>query len=145
MGMYEREMVQPFIDELLTCGFEEFMTVEDVDKGLSRKGYTLVVVNSVCGCGAAKVRPGVIQSLNHEPRPANLFTVFAGLDMEATARVREYFKGYPPSSPSVALLKNGEILSLLERHMLEAKDPEEITRVLKEIYDRYCASETVPQ
>lgn len=132
-------MVRPMREELTRHGFKELRTPEEVDQEFQgAKGTTLCVVNSVCGCAAGLARPAVIASLQHEKRPDHLVTVFAGQDREATARAREYFKGYPPSSPSIALLKDGEIVAMVQRHQIEDNTQEAIEARLRELYDQYC-------
>lgn len=138
-NQYMDSMVQPMREELTRNGFKELKTPDDVDAELeSAKGTTLVVVNSVCGCAAGLARPGAVASLNHENKPDHLLTVFAGQDKEATAKAREYFVGYPPSSPSFALLKDGKIVGMIERHQIEDSPLEEIVGNLTELYDKYC-------
>lgn len=143
MGMsfdrYMRDMVQPMRDELTDLGIQELKTPEEVEELLpTAKGTTLVVVNSVCGCAAGQARPGVAQALQHEVKPDQLFTVFAGQDKEATAKAREYFAPYPPSSPSIALLKDGELVHFIERHQVENRSAEDIAADLTDAFDRYC-------
>lgn len=143
MGMsfdrYMRDMVQPMRDELTSLGIQELKTPEEVEQQLpTAKGTTLVVINSVCGCAAGQARPGVAHALQHEVTPDHLFTVFAGQDKEATAKAREYFAPYPPSSPSIALLKDGELVHFIERHQVENRSAEEIAADLTDAFDRYC-------
>src|SRR5688572_23931437 len=115
--MYDEELIAPMRSELTELGIKETRTAAEVDKVLSPgKGTTLVVVNSVCGCAAANARPAVNLAMQHSKLPGNSITVFAGNDAEATARARSYFVGYPPSSPSIGLLKDGEVVFMLERH-----------------------------
>ncbi|WP_223067033.1 BrxA/BrxB family bacilliredoxin [Paenibacillus caui] len=136
---YMRDMVQPMRDELTRLGVEELRTAEEVeDKLPSAKGTALVVVNSVCGCAAGQCRPGVAEALQHEVTPDHLFTVFAGQDKEATAKAREYFAPYPPSSPSIALMKDGELVHFIERHQIENRSAEEIAADLTGAFDRFC-------
>ena len=138
--MYPEEMVQPMREELTRIGFHEMRTVEEVDTLLGRaKGTALVVVNSICGCAAGKARPAVALALAHRVRPEILATVFAGQDTEATARARSYFTGYPPSSPQIALLKDGELVFMLERWQIEGRHAEEIAHDLVNAFNRYCA------
>jgi bacilliredoxin len=137
--MYPEEMVQPMRKELTRVGFREMRTPEEVDEVLgAARGTTLVMVNSICGCAAGKARPGVTMALQHPVRPDLLTTVFAGQDAEATARARTYFAEFPPSSPSVALLRNGKAIFMLERYQIEGKLPEEIAAELTKAFDRYC-------
>ncbi|GAA4725100.1 BrxA/BrxB family bacilliredoxin [Brevibacillus fulvus] len=136
---YMSQVIQPMRDELTRVGFTELRTPEEVEKTLPElKGTTLVVVNSVCGCAAGLARPAVAHSLNHEKKPDHLYTVFAGQDKEATAKAREYFEPYPPSSPSFALLKDGKLVTMIERHQIENNDLETIASLLTEAYDKYC-------
>lgn len=143
MGMsfdrYMRDMVQPMRDELTSLGIQELKTPEEVEELLpTAKGTSLVVINSVCGCAAGQARPGVAHALQHEVTPDHLFTVFAGQDKEATAKAREYFAPYPPSSPSIALMKDGELVHFIERHQVENRSAEEIAADLTDAFDRYC-------
>ncbi|GAB6992305.1 BrxA/BrxB family bacilliredoxin [Paenibacillus pini] len=136
---YMKDMIQPMRDELTSLGIQELRTPEDVELHLSdAKGTTLVVVNSVCGCAAGQCRPGVATALSNDLVPDNLFTVFAGQDKEATAKAREYFAPYPPSSPSIAVLKDGELVHFIERHQIEDRSAEEIAADLSEAFDRVC-------
>jgi putative YphP/YqiW family bacilliredoxin len=138
--MYPEEMVRPMREELTGIGFREMRTPEEVDALLSAaKGTTLVVVNSICGCAAGKARPGVALALRHAVRPGTLTTVFAGQDSEATARARSYFAEYPPSSPSVALLRDGKPVFMLERYQIEGRMAEEIAGELTRAFDRFCS------
>jgi len=121
--------VQQMRDELIRAGFTELRTAEEVEKALpTAKGTTLVFVNSVCGCAGGIARPGVALALKNGARPDNLYTVFAGQDKEATAKAREYFQGYPPSSPSMAVLKDGKIVSMIPRSEIEGTSPEAVAR-----------------
>ncbi|MEF7441804.1 BrxA/BrxB family bacilliredoxin [Paenibacillus lautus] len=143
MGMsfdrYMRDMVQPMRDELTSLGIKELTTPEEVEEVLpAAKGTTLVVVNSVCGCAAGQARPGVAIALESQVKPDHLYTVFAGQDKEATAKAREYFAPYPPSSPSIALLKDGELVHFIERHQVENRSAEEIAADLTDAFNRYC-------
>ncbi|ANY73007.1 MULTISPECIES: BrxA/BrxB family bacilliredoxin [Paenibacillus] len=143
MGMsfdrYMRDMVQPMRDELTVLGIRELTTPEEVEEQFeAAKGTALVVVNSVCGCAAGQARPGVALALQNEVKPDHLFTVFAGQDKEATAKAREYFAPYPPSSPSIALLKDGELVHFIERHQVENRSAEEIAADLTDAFNRYC-------
>lgn len=139
--MYMKDMVQPMRDELTQIGFKELLTPEDVEKQFAEaKGTALVVVNSVCGCAAGQCRPGVARALQHDVKPDHLFTVFAGQEKEATAKAREYFAPYPPSSPSIALLKDGDLVYFIERHQIENRDAEQIAADLVGAFDEYCKS-----
>lgn len=136
---YMREMIQPMRDELTRLGIEELTTPEQVEAELpSAKGTALVVVNSVCGCAAGQCRPGVAEALKNEVLPDHLFTVFAGQDKEATAKAREYFAPYPPSSPSIALMKDGELVHFIERHQIEDRSAGEIAADLTSAFNQYC-------
>ncbi len=136
--MYPEELVHPMKKQLTDQGFSELMTSNDVDNMISNEGTTLVVVNSVCGCAAANARPGAIESLNNEKSPTNLATVFAGVDKEATDAARGYMIPFPPSSPCIALFKDGELVHMLERHHIEGRPAELIAENLKNAYNEYC-------
>jgi putative YphP/YqiW family bacilliredoxin len=137
--MYPEEIVKPCREELTSIGVTELHTVEDVDAAIKDKpGTTLVVVNSVCGCAAGGARPGVRMALEHSTKPDNLTTVFAGVDAEAVERARSYMTGYPPSSPSVALFKDGALVYLMERHDIEGYHPQQIAENLKAAFDKHC-------
>lgn len=138
---YPEMLVRPMREELTRAGIEELRTAEEVDSTLPAAGTTLVVVNSVCGCAARNARPAVVLALRGESRPDRAVTVFAGQDVEATTRAREYFQGYPPSSPSIALLKDGEIVHMIERHAIEGRDADEIADELTEVIGRFRAAE----
>ena len=135
---YSELMVAPMRQDLVRIGFKEMRTSEDVEGLLESDGTVLVAVNSVCGCSAGGMRPAMGMALENEIRPELLVTVFAGQDLEATEKAREYFLGYPPSSPSVALLKNGELVFMMERHQIEGHTPQEIAEALKAAFDTYC-------
>lgn len=137
--MYPIEMTAPMAEELVRSGFEELKSGSEVqEKFDNMEGTALVVVNSVCGCAAANARPGARISLDNEIKPDQLYTVFAGVDLEAVNKAREYFLPYPPSSPSIALMKNGEIVHMLERHHIEGKPADMIANNLKQAYNEYC-------
>ena len=136
--MYPAELVKPMRDQLTQVGFDELYSADAVDEALSRPGTTLVVVNSVCGCAAANARPGVIQSLNNNKRPTQSVTVFAGVDKEAVNKVREYMVPFPPSSPCMALFKDGELVHMLERHHIEGRPAELIAENLVDAYNEHC-------
>lgn len=138
---YMMDMIQPMRDELTRLGIKELRTPEEVEEHLpNAKGTALVVVNSVCGCAAGQARPGVAKALEHDVVPDHLFTVFAGQDKEATAKAREYFAPYPPSSPSIALMKDGQLVHFIERHQIENRSADEIAGDLIAAFDRYCRS-----
>lgn len=136
--MYPPELVKPMIEDLTRVGFEELKTIEDVDKAVKRNGTMLVMVNSVCGCAAAMARPGAKDSLKNLKKPDHLVTVFAGVDREATQKMREYMFPFPPSSPCIALFKDGELVHMLERHHIEGRPAEIIAENLKQAYDEFC-------
>ena len=137
--MYPEELCQPMREELTSSGFQELKTVQDVDDLFAKKNTTfLVFINSVCGCAAGSARPGVIMSTNSNPKPEIFTTVFAGQDKEATERAREYMSPYPPSSPSIALFKNGEIVHFIERHEIEGTLKHVISENLISAYTKYC-------
>ena len=139
---YNPEVVKPMREELARLGAEELLSAADVDAALSgANGTVLLVINSVCGCAAANARPAVAIATGHEIQPQKLLTVFAGQDLEATDRAREFMAGYRPSSPSIALFRDGEHVFMLERHEIEGRDATEIADDLKQAYDRYCRSE----
>ena len=136
--MYPAELVKPMREDLTNVGFEELHTSEAVDNAIAKEGTTLVVVNSVCGCAAANARPGARMSLENAKRPSNLVTVFAGVDREATDKAREHMIPFPPSSPSMALFKNGELVHMLERHHIEGRPAELIAENLMDAYNEHC-------
>lgn len=136
--MYPPELVKPMREDLTNVGFEELHTVEAVDNILSKEGTTLIVVNSVCGCAAGNARPGVKMSLQNDKKPNHLTTVFAGVDREATDKAREYMIPFPPSSPSIALFKDGELVHMLERHHIEGRPAEMIAENLIDAYNEFC-------
>lgn len=136
--MYPEELVQPMRNELTEIGFKQLTKSGEVEKEINNKGTTLVVVNSVCGCAAANARPGVRTSLSNEKKPSNLVTVFAGVDTEATDVARSMMVPFPPSSPSIALFKDGELVHMLERHHIEGRSSEIIANNLKSAYEEFC-------
>jgi putative YphP/YqiW family bacilliredoxin len=137
--MYPEDFVRPMREELTRVGFRELRTPEDVDATLKQeKGTVLVVVNSICGCAAGKARPAVAKALSHHIRPEILATVFAGQDREATDRARSYFNGYAPSSPSIALLRDGKVAFMLERSNIEGRDSAAIAEDLTDAFNRFC-------
>jgi bacilliredoxin len=139
--MYDEDAVQPMRDELIAYGFEEAKTAEEADRALTEsKGTVLVVVNSVCGCAAGSARPGVGLSLQHKSIPDRMITVFAGQDRDAVDLVRQkYLNDYQPSSPSMALLKDGKVLYMMERWQIEGRRPEQIAGELAKVFDQHCA------
>ena len=137
--MYPIEIVQPMKNDLTSVGFEELLSAEAVDQAIKASTETLLlVVNSVCGCAAGNMRPGVKKSLENGPKPAALYTVFAGFDSEATQQARKYFLPYPPSSPSIALFKDGSLVHFLERHHIEGATAAMIADNLTAAYAAYC-------
>lgn len=137
--MYPAELTAPMAQELTNLGFDSLKNPEQVDNLLTdQKGTLLMVVNSVCGCAAANARPGVKLALQHESKPNALATVFAGVDTAATAKAREYLLPYPPSSPSIALFKDGKLVHFLERHHIEGRSAMVIAENLKMAFDRFC-------
>jgi len=138
--MYDERFVTPMRQELTRLGVEELRTSADVDARLKdTHGTTLVVVNSVCGCAARNARPAIATALRHSVKPDHLTTVFAGQDVEATTKARAYFTGYPPSSPSIGLLKDGEVVFMLERWQIEGRSADAIAADLTDAFDRFCA------
>ncbi|WP_424767362.1 BrxA/BrxB family bacilliredoxin [Paenibacillus sp. sgz302251] len=136
---YMLDMVQPMRDDLTRIGIQELRTPEEVEQALpTATGTALVVVNSVCGCAAGQARPGVAEALKHDITPDHLFTVFAGQDKEATAKAREFFAPYPPSSPSIALMKDGELVHFIERHQIENRSAADIAADLTDAFNRFC-------
>jgi putative YphP/YqiW family bacilliredoxin len=138
--MYPEQLVAPMRKDLTSVGFQEFTTPEEVEKHLSEhKGTTLMVINSVCGCAAGAARPGVKYALQHsEKKPDHLTTVFAGVDQEAVAKAREFTLPYPPSSPSIALFKDGELVHFVERHHIEGRPAEMIAEHLIDVFEEFC-------
>lgn len=136
--MYPAELVKPMREHLTAVGFEELHTPDAVETAMKKEGTTLVVVNSVCGCAAANARPGAIQSLDNGKKPDNIVTVFAGVDKEAVDVARGYMVPFPPSSPSMALFKDGELVHMLERHHIEGRPAELIADNLREAYNEFC-------
>ncbi|HKS26358.1 MAG TPA: BrxA/BrxB family bacilliredoxin [Pyrinomonadaceae bacterium] len=139
---YPEIMIRSMREELTRLGVEEWKTPEQVDEGIQNsKGTVMVVVNSVCGCAAGKARPGIALALQHETRPERVATVFAGADVEATEQARGYFTGYRPSSPSIAILKDGELVYMMERSQIENRFAEQIAEELKRAFDQHCATQ----
>lgn len=140
-GMYPEELLQPMRAELTSIGFEELRTPEQVDERLTEQGTTLVVVNSICGCAARMARPAVRMALDEsKAKPQHLATVFAGQDREATEKARGFFTGYPPSSPSIALLRDGQPVFMLERWQIEGRPAQDIAADLKGAFEEFCVS-----
>lgn len=138
---YPEMLIQPMREDLTRLGVEELRTPEAVDETVKNsQGTLMVVVNSICGCAAGKARPGVALALEHDVKPDKVATVFAGADIEATERARSYFTGHGPSSPSIALLKNGELVYMLERWQIEGRDANQIAGELTKAFDEHCAA-----
>lgn len=136
--MYDPRLVQPFRDELTSIGVSELLTADDVDAALKQPGTTLVFVNSVCGCAAGSARPGLRLSLMGEKKPDRVVTVFAGMEREATQRAREYFRPYQPSSPQIALMKDGQLVHMIQRHEIEGKQAAQVAQSLSSAFEQHC-------
>jgi putative YphP/YqiW family bacilliredoxin len=136
--MYPEEMVKPMRAELSDAGFQDLYSAEAVEQAISKTGTTLIVVNSVCGCAARNARPGAKMSLENVKKPSNLVTVFAGVDKEAVDKVREHMFPFPPSSPCMALFKDGELVHMLERHHIEGRPADLIAENLQDAFNEYC-------
>lgn len=136
--MYPEALVKPMKAELTDVGFEDLTNPDSVKKAIESEGTVLVVVNSVCGCAAGAARPGIKMSLQHGKKPSKLTTVFAGFDTDAVAEARNHFAPYPPSSPAIALFKNGELVHFVERHNIEGRNAAMISEHLKMVYDEFC-------
>lgn len=142
--MYPEIMVIPMREELTRLGIEELRSAADVDRFVQNEpGTNMVVVNSICGCAAGRMRPAVRLALQNAVKPGKIGTVFAGQDMEATARARAHFTGYPPSSPSIAILRDGKVVYMMQRHQIETRDASAIAADLKAAFDRHCAATLV--
>lgn len=137
-NFFMNDVVRQARTEIVSAGYQELTTPEEVDEALSKKGTTLVMINSVCGCAGGIARPAAAHALHYDKRPDHLVTVFAGQDKEATEKARSYFTGFPPSSPSFALLKDGKICTMIERHQIEGHDPMAVVLKLQETFDQYC-------
>jgi putative YphP/YqiW family bacilliredoxin len=137
-NFFMNDVVNQARQEIVSAGYKELKTPEDVEKALEEKGTTLVMINSVCGCAGGIARPAAAHALHYDKRPDNLVTVFAGQDKEATEKARSYFTGYPPSSPSFALLKDGKIVTMVERHQIEGFDPATVVSKLQKEFDQHC-------
>jgi putative YphP/YqiW family bacilliredoxin len=144
--MYDERFVTPMRQELTRLGVEEMRTAAEVDARLKdAPGTTLVVVNSVCGCAARNARPAIASALRHAVKPDHLTTVFAGQDVEATTKARSYFTGYPPSSPQIGLIKDGQVVFMLERWQIEGRSADDISKDLVGAFDQFCASQPAGQ
>ncbi len=137
--MYPELMVLPMREELTRLGIEELRSAADVEQALAKPGTTMVVVNSICGCAAGRMRPAVRMALQHAVRPDQSVTVFAGQDRDATERAREYFEGYAPSSPSIGLLRDGKLVYMMQRSDIEQREAEEISADLTAAFEKFCA------
>lgn len=141
--MYPELMVMPMREELTRLGIKEARTAGEVDSAVRQPGTTMVVVNSICGCAAGKMRPAVRAALQNSAKPDQSITVFAGQDREATERARNYFTGYPPSSPSIGILRDGELVYMMQRSDIETSDPRTIALKLAEAFNQFCSKSTV--
>ncbi len=137
--MYPELMVVPMREELTRLGIEELRSAAEVEEALAKPGTTMVVVNSICGCAAGRMRPAVRMALEHATRPDQSVTVFAGQDRDATERARGYFEGYPPSSPSIGLLRDGKLIYMMQRSDIETREAEDIAADLTAAFDKFCA------
>lgn len=140
--MYPEIMVIPMREELTRAGVQEIRTADEVDAALAKPGTTMLVVNSICGCAAGKMRPGVRLALQHSTKPDQLITVFAGQDRDATERARSYFGGHPPTSPAIAILRDGQLVYLMQRSAIETSTAPAIAQELTRAFDTYCAPAT---
>ena len=138
---YDENMIRPMRTEMTGAGFREARSAEDVDRVFAEEGSMLFFINSVCGCAAGVARPGVLASLNQSILPNNLVTAFAGNDVEAVNRARQLFAGYPPSSPCAAIVRDGRVMHMVERHHIEGQSAENVARILQSAYDKYCGAE----
>ena len=136
--MYDPDMVRPMREEVTRLGVKELLTPADVDAAVKKPGTTLVFVNSVCGCAAGGARPGLRLSLMHSKKPTQLVTVFAGMETAAVEKAREFFKPYRPSSPQIALLKDGKLVKMIQRQDIEGKDPQAVAKSLTDAFDQHC-------
>ena len=137
-NLFMNDVVRQARQEIVAAGYTELKTPEEVDAALNKEGTTLVMVNSVCGCAGGIARPAAMYSVHYDKKPDQLVTVFAGQDKDATATARSYFTDYPPSSPSFALLKDGKIVTMVERHEIEGHEPMAVVQKLQEAFDKYC-------
>ncbi|MCA1054752.1 BrxA/BrxB family bacilliredoxin [Rossellomorea aquimaris] len=137
-NLFMNDIVRQARQEMEASGYAQLTTEEEVDQAFAKQGTTLVMINSVCGCAGGIARPAAAHSIHYDKRPDQLVTVFAGQDKEATAKARSYFTGYPPSSPSFALLKDGKLMTMVERHEIEGHDPMSVVNKLQSYFDEYC-------
>jgi putative YphP/YqiW family bacilliredoxin len=142
-SMYPELMVLPMREELTRLGIEELRTAQEVDQELKKPGTTMVVVNSICGCAAGRMRPAVRMAMQHSTLPEKIVTVFAGQDRDATERARSYFEGYPPSSPSIGILRDGKLAYMMQRSDIENREAEDIATELTAAFDKFCAKAPV--
>jgi len=140
--MYPEGMVAPMRQELSSAGIEETRTAAEVENAIQQKGTVMVVVNSICGCAAGRMRPGVRAAIRSEVRPDRMITVFAGQDRDATEAARRHFTGYPPSSPSIGILRDGQLVYMMQRSDIEVSVPEQIAAALRQAFEKYCAPAT---
>src|ERR1700677_1404683 len=140
--MYPEMMIQPMREELSRAGIKEARTAEEVDAALKVPGTTMLVVNSICGCAAGKMRPGVRMALQNKTLPDQVITVFAGQDRDATERARSYFEGHPPTSPAIAILRDGKLVYLMQRYVIEQATAPQIAGELVRAFDEFCAKTT---
>ena|SRR5690349_9456016 len=141
--MYPEMMVAPMRQELTSAGISEARTAADVENAIAQKGTVMVVVNSICGCAAGRMRPAVRAAVQHSVRPERMITVFAGQDREATETARRHFTGYPPSSPSIGILRDGQLVYMMERHDIETSGPDQIAAALRNAFEKYCGKTVV--
>lgn len=141
--MYPEMMVAPMRQELTSAGITETRTAGDVENAIAQKGTVMVVVNSICGCAAGRMRPAVRAAIQHSVKPERMITVFAGQDRDATEAARRHFTGYPPSSPSIGILRDGELVYMMQRSDIETNGPEQIAAALRNAFEKYCAKSTV--
>ncbi len=140
--MYPEIMLVPMREELTSVGVQELRTAEEVDHVTKQPGTAMVIVNSICGCAAGRMRPAIRAALQNGPRPDKLYSVFAGQDVEATQRARSYFTGYPPSSPSIAILRDGQLIYMMQRSDIERREAAEIAFELKQAFEKHCGTTT---
>ena len=143
--MYPEAMIAPMRQELTSAGIDEARTAGEVESAIAHRGTVMVVVNSVCGCAAGRMRPAVRAAIQHSIRPDRMITVFAGQDREATETARQHFKGYPPSSPAIGILRDGKLVYMMERRDIEVSGPAEIAEALKSAFEKHCAPATANQ
>jgi putative YphP/YqiW family bacilliredoxin len=144
-SMYPEMMVAPMRQELTSAGITEARTAAEVEKAITEKGTVMVVVNSICGCAAGRMRPAVRAAVQHSVRPERMITVFAGQDREATEAARRHFTGYPPSSPSIGILRDGQLVYMMQRSDIETSGPDQIARALTNAFEKFCAKSAVSQ